>query len=151
MTNFTTNASEVERSMPKYQVSGIGTFERATFFIPGAGAKADMVYSLLQQEVQKGSYPIQEARMESQKMGIFGEKRNYLKLSSKGEVAQIFASPYGNDLYIMSLVLPEKGFKIGPMKLLAGMKENLNPFELQDLEMFSYAIQKVINDILDRL
>ena len=135
--------------MPKYQVGGQGTFERSTFFIPGAGAKADLVYSMLQQQVQKSGYPIEEARMESQKMGIFGEKRTYLKMSSKGEVAQVFAQAYGNDLYVMSLVLPEKGFKIGPMKLFAGLKENLNPFELQDLEMFSYAIQKIINDILD--
>ena len=135
--------------MPKYQVGGIGTFERSTFYLPGAASKAEVFYSLLQQQIQKGAYPISNARMESEKMGFFGEKRNFLKISSKGEVAQIYAYPYGNDLYVMALVLPEKGFKIGPMKLFAGLKENLNPFELQDLEMFSYAVQKVINDILD--
>jgi hypothetical protein len=137
--------------MPKYQVSGIGTFERSTFYVPGAAQKAEAVYALMQQEIQKGGYPIQDVRVESQKIGLLGEKRNFLKISSKGEVAQIYASPYGNDLYIMALVLPEKGFKIGPMKLFAGLKERLNPFELQDLEMFSYAIQKMINNILDKL
>jgi hypothetical protein len=135
--------------MPKYQVGAKGKFERSTFYVPGAASKLDTIFALVQQHVQKGGYPIQDARIESQKMGFFGEKRNFLKISSKGEVAQIYASTYGNDLYIMTLVLPEKGFKIGPMKLFSGFKQNLNPFELQDLEMFSYAIQKVINDILD--
>lgn len=135
--------------MPKYQVSGVGTFERSTFFVPGAASKTDVFYNLLQQELQKGGYPVKDMRMESQKMGFFGEKRNFMKISSKGEVAQIYANPYGNALYVMTLVLPEKGFKIGPMKLFAGLKEKLNPFELQDLEMFSYAIQEVINKVLD--
>lgn len=137
--------------MPKYQVSGVGTFERSTFYVPGAGSKAEVVYALMQQKIQKEGYPVHDMRIESQKMGLFGEKRNFLKISSKGEVAQIYAYPYGNDLYIMALVLPEKGFKIGPMKLFAGLKERLNPFELQDLEMFSYAIQKILNEILDEL
>lgn len=135
--------------MPKYQVGGVGTFERSTFYVPGAASKIEIFYNLVQQRLQKGDYPIRDIRIESQKMGFFGEKRSFLKISSKGEVAQIYACSYGNDLYVMVLVLPEKGFKIGPMKLFAGLKEKLNPFELQDLEMYSYAIQKVINEILD--
>lgn len=135
--------------MPKYQVGGVGTFERSTFYVPGAASKAEIFYNLVQQRLQKGDYPIRDMRIESQKMGFFGKKRSFLKISSKGEVAQIYAYPYGNDLYVMVLVLPEKGFKIGPMKLFAGLKDKLNPFELQDLEMYSYAIQRVINEILD--
>lgn len=135
--------------MPKYRIGGEGGFERSTYYLPSAASKVETVYHLVQQQLQKGGYPISDMRMESQKMGFFGEKRNYLKISSKGEVAQIYANTYGNDLYIMTLVLPEKGFKIGSMKLFSGLKENLNPFELQDLEMFSRAIQNVIEGILD--
>jgi hypothetical protein len=127
-----------------YQISGTGDFSRATFYVNDIGDKEGIMYSTLRQVLLGGGYPIREVQRKNERVSLLGEARTFLSIRTKKEYGQVFVSKYGKDLYIMLLVLPERGFNIGAMKVFADLKENLNPFELQDLEMFSYAIQKAI-------
>ncbi len=130
-----------------------GEVDRGTVYIPGGAKYASQMYGVITEKLKKKR--IEDLKIEEtrEKVGLlFGKKRRFLSvLSGKFALAKIYATPYGTDQYISYIVAPAKGFKIGNIKEFRELKENLNPFQLDDLTMFSYAISSAIDDAIKEI
>ena len=129
-----------------------GDIDRGTVYIPNGSKYAGQMYGVIKQKIKEKQLDDVKVDETLEKSGFFGKKRRYLTITQgKFALAKIFATPNGTDQYISYIVAPAKGFKISNMKSFKELKDLLNPFQLDDLTMFSYAVSSAIDDAIKEI